>query len=288
MMAEEAVITEEVTTEETEEVTSEANDNWRSVIQDEKLRKHAENFASVEELTKAHLGYRKDLSTAIIPLGKNPTDEQITAYRKAAGIPEAVDGYEFSVPEGREPTETDKALQSNLAETYHKLNINSDQAKGLSEWWNEAQSAALKAQIDGDKEFAEQSMAALRKEWPGTEFDTNKAIADLAAVKIFGDQLDEVRNIETNDGRFVLDHPAFLKMLAQYGREMQEGNLGGNLTEGDVSSVEGQISELDKQINEARWAGDPAKANDLYIKQQDLYRKIYGGDPIVGSEGRTA
>jgi hypothetical protein len=77
-------------------------------------------------------------------------------------------------------------------------------------------------------------------------------------------------------------------MLAQYGREMQEGNLGGTLTETDATNLETEIDALEKKINEAKFSGDSELANSLYQKQQDLYRKIHGGGPIVGADGRAA
>lgn len=263
-------------------------DDWRAPIKDEKLRDHAGRFTSLDALVEANLNYRKDFSKAIMPLTEDSTDEQVAAYRKATGVPETVDGYEFSVPEGHELTDADKAFQASAAEMFHKFNISAETAKGLNEWWNEATAATMQAQIDADKQYADETEAALKKEWPGEEFKRNKAFADHAAARVFGDEFDEVRNIETKDGRFILDHPAFVKMLAQYGREMQEGRLGDVMTESARNDLQGQIDDLDKKIDKARSEGDREKANELYIQQQELYRKSYGAGPVVGAEGRVA
>ena len=265
-----------------------AADDWRASIQDEKLRDHAGRFTTAQELAKAHLDLRKELSTAIKPLGKNPTDEQVAEYRTAIGVPKTVEGYELALPEGYEQTDADKAFQTAAAKAFHDTNITADQAKGLNGFWNEFTAAMLKAQIDADKAYADETEKALKAEWPGKEFDRNKAFADRAAAKVFGDEFDDVSKIETKDGRFVLDHPAFVKMLAGVGREMDEGRLGAVLTEGDRDNVQGQIDELGKKIDTARNEGDGEKANKLYIAQQELYRKIHGSASIVGSEGRTA
>ena len=262
-------------------------EDWREHIQDTKLREHSGRFTSVVDLLGKHFELRQQLSTAIQPLGKDATDEQVATYRKAIGVPEAVEGYEFAMPEGMEATDGDKAFQTAAAETFHGLNISAGQAKGLNEWWNGVTAAMQKAQIDDDKAYADESMAALKKEWPGKEYDRNKALADLAAAKMFGDAFDDVRNIETKDGRFVLDHPAFVKALAGVGTEMSEGRLGGVLTEGDRDGVQGQIDELDKKIDAATAEGDGEKANKLYQEQQELYRKIHGSALVVGVAGRT-
>ena len=228
------------------------------------------------------------LSSAIKPLGKDPTDEQVATYRKAIGVPETAEGYEFAVPEGYEQTEFDKVFQTSAAKVFHDFNLSADQAKGLNEWYNEMTAAAQQDVVAADKKYADESEKALKAEWPGNEFEINKAFADRAAAQLFGDDLDEVRNIETKDGRFVLDHPAFVKVFAGVGREMGEGRLGGvTLNEGDRDNVQGQIDELQKKIEAASATNDHETANKLYLTQQELYRNLYGSGTVVGSEGRT-
>ncbi|HDZ37855.1 MAG TPA: hypothetical protein ENH62_06165 [Marinobacter sp.] len=262
-------------------------DDWRGAIQDEKLRDHAGKFTSVLDLVGKHFELRQSLSTAIQPLGKEPTEDQVTDYRKKMGIPETNEGYEFAVPEGHEPTDGDKAFQTSAAAAFHGLNISTEQAKGISEWWNEMATATLQAQIDDDKAYADETTAALKKEWPGQEFERNKAIADRAAVKIFKEEIDEIRKLETKDGRFILDHPAIIKMLAGYGREMEEGRLGNIMTDGELNDNDAQINAIQKKIEEATNSGDRELANRLYQEEQELYRKAFGASSVVGAEGRV-
>ena len=276
------------TTQETKPSGEATTDDWRSSIQDEKLRDHAGRFTSVLDLVGKHYELRQQLSTAIKPLGKDPTDEQMATFRKSSGIPETVDGYEFTVPEGHEVTDADKAFQASAAEVFHKFDIPVTAAKGLGEWWNGVTASALQAQIDGDKVYADETAAALKAEWPGEEFGRNKQFADDAIAKVFGDKVDEVRAIETKDGRFILDHPDFIKMFAQYGREMEEGRLGNIMTDSDLNDNDAQIDALDKKIDEATASGDRELANKLYQEQQEKYRKAYGAGPVVGAEGRVA
>jgi hypothetical protein len=295
-MAEEATETTEATEETTEttetaqvtETPSEGDDDWRAVIKDDKLRDLAGKYTTLDALTQANMDFRTQLSTSIRLPKEDSTDEQVADFRKKMGIPETIEGYEFSVPEGHELTEEDTAFHTAAAELFHENNISAEQARGINEWWNEYASAVQEAQIEGDKEFAAETEAALKAEWPGEEYTRNKAFADHAATKVFGDQLDEVRNIETKDGRFILDHPSFVKMLAQYGREMQEGSLGNIMTESQRGDLQGEIDALEKKIEQATNSGDRSTANTLYQQQQELYRKSYGAGPIVGSDGRTA
>lgn len=295
-MTQEAETTEEVAegteaSEATETEVQEAqpdSDDWRASIEDPALRKVADRYASPTAIAKAVADLRKHESTAIRIPGKDASEEEIAAYTKALGVPETAEGYEFTVPEGQEPTDADKAFQAWAGETFHSNRISVEQAKGLSEAWNTYVAALQEEQVKADKAFADESLTALKAEWPGKEFERNKAFADHAARDGFGDDFEEVSNIETKDGRFVLDHPAMVRMLAKFGREMDEGRLGGVMTEGDMEGIDAQIDEMQDKIDKAQARHDRETANRLYQQQQELYRKKYGSGPIVGSEGRTA
>lgn len=301
-MAEEATTENTETTETTEttesteatqangesKTTETVSDEWREHITDTKLRDHAGKFTSVLDLVGKHYELRQVLSTAIKPLPENATEEQLGAFRKATGVPETAEKYDLPTPEGRDATEADTAFRGAVSEVFHKYNISAGAAKGLSEWWNDFVIQGEKAQIDTDKAHAAETEAALKIEWPGKEFERNKAIANAAAAKLFGDDIDDIRKLETKDGRFVLDNAAFIKMLASVGREMEEGRLGSVMTDGDRDGLQSQADDLEKQIDKAQAGNDGAKAQDLYEKQQLIYQKMYGTGPIVGEEGRAA
>lgn len=280
--------TEQTTSTEETTTSEETAGDWRSSIEDADLRKVADRFASPTDAIKAVSDLRKRESTSIRALGKDASDDEVTAYRKATGVPETAEGYVFEAPEGVEFSDADKAFHTSAAEVFHKLNIPTVDAAALTEWWNETAAATQQAQVAADKAFADESEAALKAEWPGEEYDRNKAIADKAATDLFGATIDAVREIETKDGRFILDHPSFVKMLAQVGREMQEGRLGSVLSDGDRGGVESQISELQDRIDKAQANRDHNMANKLYQEQQGLYRKLHGSAPIVGAEGIAA
>jgi len=292
--------TEETTSQETTETKTEetksngkdketetTSDVWRDSIEDADLRKVADRIASPTAAVQIIADLRKRDSQIRIP-GKDASEKDVAAYHKAIGVPGKADGYEFAVPEGHELTDNDKAFQAWAGETFHAQDITAEQAKGLAAAWNEYAAGIQQAQIDTDKAYAAETEAALKKEWPGKEFDINRQFADTATKKLFGGDIDEVRNIETKDGRFILDHPAFLRVFAQYGREMAEGRAGDVMTDGDRDGVQNEIDDLQKKIDKAKADGDNEKANRLYQKQLALDATIVGTRPVVGAEGRTA
>lgn len=262
-----------------------AKANWRDAITDEDLRKHAERFNTPADLAKAHFDLRKTLSTRTAIPGEAATDEEKAAFRKAFGVPDTVEGYVFEMPEGQQASDADKAFQGTMAQSFHELGISATQAQGLNKVWNAYQAKALEAVVEADKAFAADADKTLREAW-GDDYGRNKEAANRAAAKVFGDDMEAVRQLETKDGRFVLDDPRFVKALATIGREMGEGRVFA-MDEGDRATVQEQIADLQKQKTEAFNSGDRKRASELDARQRKLYERL-DNTPIVGAQGRAA
>ena len=89
------------------------------------------------------------------------------------------------------------------------------------------------------------------------------------------------------DGRFLLDHPVFMEMLAKAGAEMDEDGFQKMDPEG-AATIQEDINSLNKELHEAHLSGDSKKAGDLNTKVQAMYQKLHGSQSAVGHGGRTA
>jgi hypothetical protein len=265
--------------------------DWRAMVTDPTLQEHAKRFNSLDDLVKGNVELRSDRdklkSTAIIKPGKDAKPEDVAAYRKAMGVPEKPEDYKFEVAEGVEPTETDKAFQSTMAKIFHDAGISSEAAAALNKGWNTFVAAQAKATKEADEAFAKDAETQLRKEW-GNDFDRNTEFAKRALKQLAGDGADDLLNLETKAGRFLLDDPRMLKVFAQVGREMGEGSLGSVVSDNDRTGIQAEIDTLQSQKFEAMQKGDSQKANELDQKQAALYAKLNGNRPIVGTQGRAA
>ena len=231
---------------------------------------------------------RQKLANAIIPPGKDAKPEEVAEYRKKIGVPEKPEGYVYDDPEGYVLTEADKAVRAHFAGIFHQHNIPAEAAKALATAHREVMAKQAEAILAADKEHAEKAEAALRKEWPGADYDKNKAFAQRAAKDLFGDEFDAARQIEDKAGRFVLDNPTFLKALAKIGREMGEDRLGGFVGADAIKALDEQIDGLRRQQSEAQAKGESRKANELYQQEQALIAKRNGVKPVVGAQARVA
>lgn len=265
---------DETTTEtatETTEQTTETTENWRDVFKDEDVRKEAERSTDPDAFGKRVLDMRKQLSSAIVKPGKDATDDQIATYRKAMDIPDSTDGYEFPEVEG-EGAEAAQAEHKAWADKFHNLGIPTPAAKELVAMATEIRKQSQDAELAADKKFADETEAALNKAW-GADAEKNKKLANRAGEQVFGDDFDTAREIQTKDGRFIMDHPVMMKMLASIGREMGEGTLGV-VTDGERDTIQEQITEVRAKAEKAHADGNRDLANKLSEKERELISRL--------------
>lgn len=265
--------------------------DWREQIKDEDAKKFAESSTDVTHLVKRALDMRSKLSNAIIRPGKNASPEEVSAYRKALGIPEKIEEYEFPELSADKLTPEVKESRAAWAKRFHDLSIPKEVAKSLLQLVGEDAVKFKEAQVNADKEFAKQSENALRAEWKGDEYDKNKNFANRAFSELAsraGIPVEVLTKLETKDGRFLMDRPELVKLFAVIGREMAEGTLGPTLTESEAETIDSQIKDLRTQQSEAQSSGNSKLANQLYQKEQALIAKRSGSKPIVGAQGRAA
>lgn len=261
---------------------------WYGEVDDD-LKKVAERFTSPADALRSIMDMRKRESQVRVP-GKNASDEERAAYFKAIGVPEKPEGYEFPALPDDQMTDEVKASREQWAKTFHETGVTKEQAAALTKAFNDQETAKLAAQVEADKQFAEQSMAALTKEW-GPDKDKNLTLADRALADLAnraGLPVDELKSIETKAGQFLLDDARMARLLAIVGREMQEGTLGGAVSGEERDTIQEQISGIRAKIGEAQDRGDSREANRLHQQELALLGKITRNQPIVGSQGRAA
>ena len=300
MAGEDAVLEGEATEDEAgESQTGEAPEggdseqqaaDWRTQIEDEKLRAHADRFPSLTDLVRGNLTLRQERdrlkNTALVMPGDDAGEDEIKAFREKLGVPESPEGYEFpDPPEGEEVTEFEKQSREQWAQRFHELGVPKDTAAKIAEAWREDMGKATEHVAQQDEAFARETEAALKREW-GEDFERNKKIASAAASELFGDDLDDMKQATTRDGRLVLDSVPMMRALGKIGREMQEGSLSA-LTDDDRSTLEDQANDARKKRQEAMQRGDRDAARRHDEKERELLGRIHSGS-IVGTGGRTA
>lgn len=283
---------DEDTSEETSDETSEDEetlefDTWRDLIQDSDLQKHAERFNSVDDLVQANLESRKKLSKSVTVPGKNASDEDLSSYREALGVPVDVDGYEFPLEDGVERTEEMMDAEDHWANIFLDNNIPKETADVLVQEFKTEIGRIFEQKAANDETYAKHAEETLRREWED-DYDKNIIFASRASEALLGDDYEDVRHLETTDGKYMLDHPLMVKMFAKLGREMGEGALGSVATEGEKDTLMEQANSYREKRVDAYAKGNHAEARKWDEKERLILDKLHGGGPIVGSDTRTS
>ncbi len=261
--------------------------DWREQIKDEEARKIAKDSPDLDHFAKRTLEMRQRIGKGFQPPGKDAKPEDIAAYRKAMGVPEAPDKYEWpDLPNGQPVTDEVKASRDAWGKRFHELGVSAPVAKELARIVNEDQAAYEASLKAADKKFADETEAKLKDKWKGDEFERNTKASERAIVNLAersGIDVQELRHMELKNGRFLLDDPNVRQLFAAVGLEMTEGNLGPALTDSERGSMKGQLDTIRSGIAAAQAKGDDKEANRLYQAEQALVAKMQGSKSIVGS-----
>ena len=267
-------VKEEIAKEETEE-TKEESTNWRELIQDEKLRKHAERFTTPDALVQANVDFRQKVSKAVVLPSKNASEDEVSSFRKAIGVPDSEDGYEFpQAAEGEELSEETLSAQKEWGKLFQDNNVSKTAAKNILTAYEQFKVSEAEERLKADEAFAEETREYLKSQWK-EDYDKNLIIASKAGEQIFGEMYDDVKSLETKDGKFVLDHPAISMAFAKLGREMGEGVLGEALSDDQKDSLKDQVDTARSKRNEAHASGNNKEARKWDQRERELLEKLY-------------
>jgi hypothetical protein len=256
---------------------------WRDQVAPE-FKAQADRFASLNDVFKSNNDLRTDNSNRIKVPGADASDEDKAKYRKALGIPDKPDGYKIEPPEGIELTEADNELLKVVMPIAHEEGVPEKAFNGfVSKFLQLSRDMQVQA-IDSIKQFGEAAETQLKKEW-GRDFDTNLTLANRVADFIGPDFKKLLNETPIVNGGMLGDHPVIVKALAQLGRGMDESTISISATPEQKASVQEQIDALNKAVP----VGSPQyTSKDHQAKLQDLFAKLHGSTPIVGSSGRAA
>lgn len=159
--------------EETSEGGQDAEEKpWYDGLPDELLTEKVKTFKSVADLAKAHQNLSGLLGKKGVALpGEDATPEEIAAYRQAAGIPEASDGYTFQA----EGIELDPEAMGAFSEVAHQAGLSQAQYESVMGHYAQTMRAAQEELVAQEKQVAQElanertaTVERLQAEWGDT------------------------------------------------------------------------------------------------------------------------
>lgn len=229
-------------------VTADWRQDWREALAagDNKELERLSRFTAVPEIYKSFRNLETKLSSGKYKpeLSANPTPEELTAYRKAVGVPDKPEGYFEKLGDGLIIGEEDKATYELFANKLHELNAQPEVFKGVVETAlaliEQNQSEMVAAQV----EIKEASRHQLYQEWGPAEYKMNiNAISNLLTgmpetlkARFEGATL--------ADGTLMFNDAEAMKWWAQHVRENNPAMAVMPAGTGDaISAVEARLEE---------------------------------------------
>lgn len=223
------------------------------------------------DVLKGYAHAQKMVGGSVRIPGADAKPEEVAAYHKAIGVPDAPDKYEvnFVAPDGQTVDQTQ--LQGFLGAA-HKAGLTPKQAQAVLDFYKESfgnAAAAITAKRG-------ETMKLLEAEWGGAA-DVNIARAQRA-LRAY-DPKGEV--LAVFDATGLGNHPAVLKLFAKMGADMSEDRLIEGADAGQVDAAKTKLAEIEGGAKDSpyynRQHPDHKKAvEEAYRLRQIVYNSVTG------------
>lgn len=249
-------------------------DDWRtkSAKGDAKLEARFARYANPEAALTALIAAQNRISSGELKtqLGKNPSAEELTAWRAEQGIPEAPEKYDLDLGGGFVIGEQDKPLVAEFLKAAHGSNQTPEQVKASLRAYYAVNEQITATRADDDRRIQEEATETLRTEW-GPEFKRNITLVhNLLDVTTSPEVKQAFLGGRLADGTPIGSSPEALKMLLGLAlvnnpsATVVPGASGGNQAE----KVDEAIDAIEKTMRTNRTAYNKDE------KMQARYREL--------------
>lgn len=237
--------------------------DWRKQITGGKEDKTLERFNTPEDLYKSYVHMRQKLSSGELSskLPENPSDEEVSEYRKEHGIPESYKDYEYSLPDGMEFGEQDQPYLEKFLEGMHNNHATPDMVDAALNAYAGILEDQAVAYVEKDRVDQENFEDEMRAEW-GQEYRANKNMLENFLGSAPQDIREKIQNGRGPDGTAFLNDPSFVKWLSGMAREINPAASVIKSTGRDnLSAINDEIAKLDDEMRNDinKWHKNPEK-----------------------------
>jgi hypothetical protein len=272
-------------------------ENWRELLAGEDkdairdLAKYTDPNNVYKSLRELQAKISKgELKAPPKPLPANATEEQKAAWRKENGLPESAEAYvkDLALPDGVVVGEADKPLLQEFAKAMFEGGATQAEMNRAVGWFYQMQEQMEASRADADSDFHAASEAMLRDEWK-QDFKPNMNAFGAFRAKIPEDVQALIFSSRTVDGQMLGDHPAFLKLGALIGRELNPAATVVTTGPGDIKTIESEIAAIEKSIYDERGNPNPDYwKGDAGARAQARYRELIDARDKLTQKGRAA
>jgi hypothetical protein len=184
--------------------------------------KERETLKSEQEKIKNE--YTEYKTKSFRPIGPDSKPEEVSAYRKALGVPDKPEGYTFKLPEGTpEDVLSPEELKTVLA-LAHKYNASPALVQELINYEaNTVLEARKSIQAEQETEI-KTTQEWMVKEW-GDKVEQNLAYADKFTDTFGGEALRKCLNMTKVEGKTIGNMPELISAFSKAGKLLSESGV---------------------------------------------------------------
>lgn len=264
----------------TQQPTTAWRDDWRQAIagQDQKELARLQRFTDVPQIYKSFRDLEnKQATQKFTPtITKDSTPEEVTAYRKAIGVPDKAEGYFEKLPDGMVIGDEDKGAMNLFANRLHELNTPPEVFNKVMETAFELIEMNQQEAVQAQMEIKAASRQKLYETWGPAEYKINVN----AVANVLSSMPETLRNrfegAQLADGTLMFNDVEAMQWWAQHVRENNPAL--GVMPAGTGDVVASIQKELDDNRNMMRtpsvwFAKDNAGRRDRHTQLLETMQK---------------
>ncbi len=210
---------------------------WRAQLPDDlKENEEMKKYNTLGDLGKAHIQAISGMKGMVRVPGKDAKPEDLQAFRKAVGVPEKPDAYQFDAKQLPEGVKIDDDMVSWFRTVAHKADLNPDQAKILYNSFYDRTVGGIVAQTKALAEGKKKLEDDLKREL-GDKYNESIAHARKVVFEIAPEGLAKYLE-DTGLG----NHPLMTKLFIKVGSMIKEDSVGKTGAGGEKKTlISGEI-----------------------------------------------
>ena len=192
-------------------------DDWREALAggDEKAMARLKRFQSPENVFKSWAELERKQSSGALraTMPDNPTDDDVAAYRKSWGVPDAVEGYEVKPPDGIDFSEPEqKSLNTFLAQM-HANHVPKATVQKVAESYFAIRQQEEQELYEAAVETTTNYRVEIKTEY-GRDYDRNVKLGNAELVRQLGpEKAKAISGLTLANGVKLGDHPDFVRFI---------------------------------------------------------------------------
>jgi len=233
----------------------------------DKAMKQLDRVSDIGVFTKNYLSAQEKIRAGEVSTGlpENPTDEQMSDYREANGIPQTPEDYSLTLEEGLVLGEGDEETLADVYKIAHKGDVKSEVMSDIVNSMLRSEQAKVDAMVSQDGIDQQMTQKQLKEAWGG-DFTTNLNVVSGLINQLPESIKEQFESARMPDGKAVFNSPEMMVAMAEWARKINPSATVVPNSANPMQTMTDEIKALEGKMGTPEWYKDL----DSQKRYQDL------------------